>query len=1505
MNENIVSSQSVSDNPHTKLEIASLTNPMKTHLSWKSLLPATLALAAFFGLSQLAGAATVWSDPNGGDWSVGTNWNSPFTAPGATNDVQFGDVGAGHTTTNDIASETIDSLIYNQDDNLQQTTVIPSGQTLTIASSVAAGSPILYVGSTTAATTSTTAVIAAIQGTDLTSALDLTGSGDIWVAQGNTTAGTHNAQLNLQNLGTLNASIGRLLVGVNVNGINRASGFLLLAQTNVITATGASPQVEVGEATANGNSGQPTMTFSFGQNNQLYADTMRLGGDKCEVSMNFASAQNSAPTLIIRNTDQASPCTVVDFGYAAGDGGTGTTENMAADFSAGTIDLLANTVHIPQGQPGSGSGGATGTVTLGAGKFTVADLEIGYGNAAAANSGGCTGTLNVNNNGLFSTGAVVTCSTVLNLARTNTASTSIAPVTATLNIGSDNTAGTVIANTITSGGGNSTINLNAGTLVVSNTIGSLALPIRNFSMGASGSATLDIPLSSSGSAVTVSNLTTQGANLVNITAIPGIASYSPPATFTLIQYQGTENGGTGTFTLNSLPAASPSYAGHIVDTGNGLIQVELTSGPVAVLATTWTGTANNDWDYTSQNWLYQGVPALFVDDRATLFNDSTTETNISLNASPLSPSSVTVDNNVVQYTFGGTGYLDAGTLTKSGSASLTLDNTGGNNNISTVVINSGTLQLGTGDAGNGGLGSVIITNNGALVVDRTDNVALNSAISGTGTLSEIGGGKLTLSGANSYSGATSVTNGTLELDETSSGTGPVTATAGTVLSGLGVVNGPVTVAGELSPGSSTLPGNFQAEDGLTLSAGSTLNYGLSASDTSTSDGANDSVVVTGNLHVNDNSINVNFAGIPQPSTYTLFTYSGGTLSGTFNPVVTGTHFPVTLDAVSTPGSVLLDVTGNSGYALDWSSTSSSAWDNVSSNWLNLANSTPSTFLSGDSVQFDDTANVQTTVTIGAGVTVYPSVITNVSDNNNFTISGAGGIGGSASIVKAGTSTLAIGTANSFTGTIDIQGGTLQTQSGAALGNAASTTIENGATLDLDGQNLGSATITASGPGFNGEGAIINSGANDFQAFRNVVLLGDTTIGGAVNWEMNNSGGTASLSTGGNPYNLTKVGANVIDLQNLTTFDTALANIDIQAGTLLFNGITPDMGNPTNTLTIESGAQLAFGGDQVTYDKQIVIYGDGVTMSINNEGGANVVLSGPVTLNGNCLFNVGGIELQLSGGINGSGGLTLSGGSPLILSGANTFTGSTVVNGGTLQLLAGTTLSSSTNITLAAGTTLDMQGTALALVSGQSLNGNGTVINSSLAAGAGSVVSPGVNAVGLLTVNGAITLSGNTAMDLDPANATNSVLSSTAGITYGGTLTLTELSSPASGSSFKLFYASSYSGSFANIIPATPGPGLAWVTSALATSGTLEVGSAAPPRIVGVVHQGSSLVISGTNGTANATYYVLGSTNVALPVAEWTRVATNTFNGAGNFNYTNSLSPSVPQYFYQILVPLVP
>jgi len=79
------------------------------------------------------------------------------------------------------------------------------------------------------------------------------------------------------------------------------------------------------------------------------------------------------------------------------------------------------------------------------------------------------------------------------------------------------------------------------------------------------------------------------------------------------------------------------------------------------------------------------------------------------------------------------------------------------------------------------------------------------------------------------------------------------------------------------------------------------------------------------------------------------------------------------------------------------------------------------------------------------------------------------------------------------------------------------------------------------------------------------------------------------------------------------------------------------------------------------------------------------------------------------------------------------------------------------------------------------------------------------------------------MDLDPANGTNDVLKSgLSTITYGGTLNLVNLSSPlTNGSSFKLFSASSYLGSFATITPATPGAGQAWNISALNTTGTIK------------------------------------------------------------------------------------
>ena len=53
------------------------------------------------------------------------------------------------------------------------------------------------------------------------------------------------------------------------------------------------------------------------------------------------------------------------------------------------------------------------------------------------------------------------------------------------------------------------------------------------------------------------------------------------------------------------------------------------------------------------------------------------------------------------------------------------------------------------------------------------------------------------------------------------------------------------------------------------------------------------------------------------------------------------------------------------------------------------------------------------------------------------------------------------------------------------------------------------------------------------------------------------------------------------------------------------------------------------------------------------------------------------------------------------------------------------------------------------------------------------------------------------------------------------------------------------------------------------------------------------------GPTNATYYVVTSTDLNLPLNLWTPVATNTFNGSGQFSITIAVNPNQPQTFYRL------
>ncbi|WP_210212155.1 MULTISPECIES: autotransporter outer membrane beta-barrel domain-containing protein [unclassified Mesorhizobium] len=103
----------------------------------------------------------------------------------------------------------------------------------------------------------------------------------------------------------------------------------------------------------------------------------------------------------------------------------------------------------------------------------------------------------------------------------------------------------------------------------------------------------------------------------------------------------------------------------------------------------------------------------------------------------------------------------------TGTTTLTADNT----YTGVTTISAGTLQLGNGGTSGSIAGNV--TNNGTLIVDRSNGVTLAGAISGSGSVVQQGAGSTTLAGTNSYGGGTTISAGTLIGQATSFGTGNI------------------------------------------------------------------------------------------------------------------------------------------------------------------------------------------------------------------------------------------------------------------------------------------------------------------------------------------------------------------------------------------------------------------------------------------------------------------------------------------------------------------------------------------------------------------------------------------------------------------------------------------------------------------------------------------------------------------------------------------------------------
>lgn len=112
------------------------------------------------------------------------------------------------------------------------------------------------------------------------------------------------------------------------------------------------------------------------------------------------------------------------------------------------------------------------------------------------------------------------------------------------------------------------------------------------------------------------------------------------------------------------------------------------------------------------------------------------------------------------------GVISNGGLTKAGAGYMVF--TGNNTYTGTTTINDGYLVLGNnGTSGSLGSGAVVTTTGTALVINRSNALTLNNNISGTGDLAQIGPGATTLTGNNTYTGDTTVSDGSLILSDTS------------------------------------------------------------------------------------------------------------------------------------------------------------------------------------------------------------------------------------------------------------------------------------------------------------------------------------------------------------------------------------------------------------------------------------------------------------------------------------------------------------------------------------------------------------------------------------------------------------------------------------------------------------------------------------------------------------------------------------------------------------------
>ncbi len=591
-------------------------------------------------------------------------------------------------------------------------------------------------------------------------------------------------------------------------------------------------------------------------------------------------------------------------------------------------------------------------------------------------------------------------------------------------------------------------------------------------------------------------------------------------------------------------------------------------------------------------------------------------------------------------------------------------------------LNAITLNLATTGSGTNSLGTVF--------TDIGDVFTISGVIGGGQTLTKTGSGTLALSGANNYTGGTSIQLGTLSVGSPSNlGTGGLTLGGGT-LQTTGAFSSSMAVSvianSTITSNAATiLSGTLTGSPGTTLALNGTGSNSLAAITVPSGVFTVDGIIGGASL--------LTKAGAGTLSLAQANTYTGGTTINAGTLALSASGGLYFRGAVSINGTSIFDIS-NAGSSLIGIGSLEAAENSM----ISLGSKTLQFSLEGDSViaatitgsggqlnKFGTgSATLSGSNTFSGGVILYEGQITltsstglgtglltandntilsiasgivasnaislgigttiNVSSGGDGTLSGV--ISGSGSLIKTGSNKLILTSENTYSGSTSINVGTLALSGSGALVNSSSVAIGSIAILDISGVTLGTTLNTISGTGnialgskaltvaqstaqtFSGE--ISGTGSFIKQGYQTLSLTGINLFTGGTTI----SEGTIALVGYGS---LASTGA--LFLEGTSGFDISGL---VESGQIV-GDLTTDLGTSIEI----AQKQLSFGTGNDTVVAGII---QGVNGTIVKQGSGIVTLSGTNSYSGGTTIEGGALSLSSASNIGGSAtSLTFNGG----------------------------------------------------------------------------------------------------------------------------------------------------------------------------------------------------------------------------------------------------------------------